>query len=187
MLDFDKVPYDANVIGFDVGTRRVGVALANRTIGAARPLAILPARPFPWERVAEWIEEWQPAYVVIGWPVPSHVNNPSNNQTSPAVQTDVETTVMRRARGLANVLDERFGLSSVFQDERLTSQAAADRRRDTSRSPRPRGSREHGPIDAEAAAIILDDHLRDAMGRGAKPQRIRSSLNPRGSLPSIDN
>lgn len=144
---------DANLLGFDVGTRRVGVALANVRIGTGRPLAVLPARPFPWDRVAQWLEEWQPAYAVIGWPAPESA--PDGREPAG------ESTVMRRARGLARELEERFGLSACFQDERLTSHAAHDRRHNGGRSP-------DGPIDAEAAAILLDDHLRTGHARATQ-------------------
>lgn len=155
----------ANLLGFDVGTRRVGVALANVRIGAGRPLAVVPARPFPWSRIAEWIDEWRPAYAVIGWPGPASTRPDATSAVDGPTDDTAETTVMRRARGLARALEDRFGLTSCFQDERLTSHAARVRRV-------ARGRRDDGPIDAEAAAILLDDHLRglvSAPGRNATP------------------
>ena len=44
MPDTPAQPRDISVLGFDFGTKRIGVAIGNTLTGTARPLALLPTR-----------------------------------------------------------------------------------------------------------------------------------------------
>jgi putative Holliday junction resolvase len=126
---------------FDFGTRRIGVAAANRRAQTATALATLPARDGvpEWHAVANLIREWQPAVLVVG--------EPRNADGSDSVMT-------QRARAFATWLSSRSGLPTEPIDERYTSTEAEDvlrgQRRDGLRRRRVRAP----DIDRMAALLM---------------------------------
>ena len=67
-MDSQNKP-DYQMIGLDVGQRRVGVAVANSQIRISHPVAIVDFKqPQPWERLQKLIDEAQPGVIVIGQP-----------------------------------------------------------------------------------------------------------------------
>ncbi|MGE4337939.1 MAG: Holliday junction resolvase RuvX [Pigmentiphaga sp.] len=125
---------EGTLLGFDFGTRRIGVALGNTITRQARPLEILASEPVAprFARIAALLAEWQPVVLVVGL----------------ALDTDGgEQEATRRCRRFANQLHGRFSLPVVLQDERrssLEAQALQSR---------------HAPDDALAAAVILQRYL----------------------------
>lgn len=125
------------LLGFDFGTRRIGIAVGQTLTNTANPLAILPAddgKP-DWARLGKLIEEWGPVALVVG--VPGHADG-SDNDLSP------------RARRFARRLHGRFARPVYTIDERLSSHAAAE----------ALGGQQQ-PLDDMAAARILQDWLSD--------------------------
>lgn len=119
-------------LGFDYGTRKLGVAVGNRLSGTVRPLATLPMRQHTlWPQIDGFVEAWGPAAMVVGLP------RQADGQMG---------QVGRRAEAFAARLGERYHLPVHLLDERLTSWAA-------SRAPDPAG------LDAVAASVILADWL----------------------------
>ena len=117
---------DELVLGFDFGTRRIGVALGNGITGSARPLAVIDSEPLAtrWAAIAALLQEWQPARCVVG--LPRHPDG-------------VEHEMTQRARRFGRQLEGRFGTKVAFVDERYSSvtlQAGHD-------------------SDADAAAVIV--------------------------------
>ena len=53
---------DGAVLGFDFGSRRIGVAIGNRLTGHARPLTTIDAvgTEARWKALGAVIDEWQP-------------------------------------------------------------------------------------------------------------------------------
>jgi putative Holliday junction resolvase len=125
------------VLGFDFGTRRIGVAIGETLLKTARPLttidAVDNARRF--DSISRLIEQWQPARLVVGLPL---------------ALDGAEHEMTARSRRFANQLHGRFRLPVELADERLSSAAAES-------GLRARGvkSTDKAAIDAEAAAIIL--------------------------------
>lgn len=101
----------ATVLGFDFGTRRVGVALGNTLTRSARPLSTIDEeRSEPrFAAIAALIAEWQPDLLVVG--VPVHADG------TPHAMTE-------RAQRFARQLHGRFGVEVALADERYTTQAA---------------------------------------------------------------
>ncbi|MCK6370989.1 MAG: Holliday junction resolvase RuvX [Gammaproteobacteria bacterium] len=132
---------------FDFGTRRIGVASANRQAQTTTALATLQARDgLPdWREIAQLIRDWQPEALVIGLP--------RNTDGS-------ESDMTARARAFGGWLAEHSGLGVQEIDERFTSTEAEallrDQRRDGSRSRRVRP----GDIDRMAAELIAQTWLR---------------------------
>ena len=56
---------DGVVLGFDFGTRRIGVAIGNRLTRHARPLTTIDAadNDARWKALSALIDEWQPVAV----------------------------------------------------------------------------------------------------------------------------
>src|SRR5690606_37428894 len=59
------------VLGFDVGARRIGVAVGNTVSGTARPIAMVAARDEgpDWDAVSALVREWRPDRLVVGEPL----------------------------------------------------------------------------------------------------------------------
>jgi putative Holliday junction resolvase len=123
--------HERSFLGFDYGTRRVGVACGNVLLRQASGLKTIAAEGrLRWDAVADLIAEWQPDALVVG--VPFHPDGAEHENT-------------RRARRFARQLQGRFGLPVHEVDERWTTTAA-----------RADGARD---VDAGAAALILTQYL----------------------------
>jgi putative Holliday junction resolvase len=125
-------------LGFDFGTRRIGVAVGQTVTGTATPVGTLTAvarRP-DWERIGALIRDWRPEGLVVGLPFN---------------MDDTEAEVAPRARRFARQLHGRFRLPVHLVDERLTS-LEAERRLAAE-------GRHAGDLDAEAAKLILETWL----------------------------
>src|SRR5690606_24221209 len=59
------------VLGFDFGTRQIGVAVGQTLTGNARPLKELRARDgIPdWDQIGALLKEWQPDALIVGLPL----------------------------------------------------------------------------------------------------------------------
>lgn len=135
------------VLAFDFGEKRVGVAVGDRGVGIAHPLATIAAadKQRRYAAIAALIVEWQPALLVVG--LPAHMDG-------------VEHTLSRLARKFAHELGTRFKLPVELVDERLSSAAA-----DISLSEAGIAARKRKPLlDQVAAQQILQGYL-DAASR----------------------
>ncbi len=99
------------ILGFDFGTRRIGVAIGNTLTDTARPLITLHGEKNDqrFAAIAALIEEWRPVALVVGLPC--------NEDGTPHELT-------RLCRRFANRLKGRFNLPTILVDERYTSAAA---------------------------------------------------------------
>ncbi|WP_417348232.1 Holliday junction resolvase RuvX [Ferrimonas sp.] len=135
------------ILGFDFGTKAIGVAIGQSITGTAQPLCGLKANDgIPnWDEVAKLFAEWQPSLVVVGLPL---------NMDG----TEQELTL--RARKFANRLHGRFGIKVVTQDERLTTTDAKAHLFER------RGFRglKKSAIDATSAALILEGYFESLYG-----------------------
>ena len=136
------------VLGVDLGQRRVGLAISDRSRTLARPLATIAVASAAEavERVAQTIarlsaEEDGLATVVVG--VPSRLDGSPTEQT-PKVAAFIEALRQKTA-----------GVTIATEDERLTSREAESRLAVRERDWRRRKQK----LDAAAAAIILQDYL----------------------------
>lgn len=129
---------DTVLLGFDYGTRRIGVAVGQTLTGAARPLTIVRARDGKpdWEAISRLIAEWQPTALVVGLPV--HMDGTEHERTA-------------RARRFGNQLAGRYNLPVHRVDERLTSYAAELELRAQGKGGEA--------LDAVAAQLILQSWL----------------------------
>ena len=133
------------IFGFDVGSRRSGVAIGNTFTGTARNLAVLgmdQGQP-EWARLDALRREWLPDTLVVGLPLTL------DGEEQPA---------SKRARRFAEALQQRYQLPVYLVDERHSSQEAAQRFAQARASGLRR--RNHAEqLDADAAAVILERWL----------------------------
>ncbi len=130
------------VLAFDFGTRRIGVAVGETTLGLAHPLATIAAdnEDDRLSAIATLVEEWQPALLVVG--LPTHADGTPHAMTA-------------RAQRFARLLEARFHLKVELVDERYTTEAATVALVDAGV-----GQRGHKPLrDQVAAQIILQAYL----------------------------
>jgi putative Holliday junction resolvase len=103
------------VLGFDFGTRRIGVAIANGITREARPLAVIDAvGDARWARIAALVTEWQPVRFVVG--IPRHPGGTPHEMTA-------------HCEKFARRLHGRYGRPVTTVDERYSS-AVVDGGRD---------------------------------------------------------
>jgi putative Holliday junction resolvase len=130
------------VLAFDFGEKRIGVAVGDRAVGIAHPLATIAAEDnrSRFAAIAALIEEWRPDAMVVG--VPSHDDGR-------------EHAVGRLARRFARRLEGRFGITTHLADERLSSHAAEASLREAGTARR----RIRRSLDAAAAQVILQAYF----------------------------
>jgi putative Holliday junction resolvase len=130
------------VLGFDVGSRRIGVAVGNTLSASARPVGVLDVfeQGPNWSVLDSWVREWAPETMVIGNPLTL------DGGIQPAQQ---------KAIAFARAVCNRYSKPISMIDERNSSIEAAQRFAQS----RARGeSKRHQAeqLDAWAAVIILE-------------------------------
>jgi putative Holliday junction resolvase len=132
-------------LGFDVGSRIIGVAVGNTITSSARAVATAQVRDgnIEWHVIDALQKAWLPDTFVVGLPL---------------TLDGAEQPASRGARRFATQLHERYGVPVVLVDERHSSQEAA-RRFAQARSVGLKRRRHADDIDAEAAAVILEHWL----------------------------
>lgn len=133
------------LLAFDYGRRRIGVAVGNTLTRQARALTTVDADDAgpDWARIADLLDEWRPARLVVGVPY---------NDGAPG------EAIAAEAQRFARRLQGRFGLPVDTVDERLSSAEAAGRLKAERRAGQ-RGKIAKKDIDSAAAAVILQDWL----------------------------
>lgn len=126
-----------NIVCLDVGEKRIGVAVADTSIRIAVPFETIEVDGSEIETIAKIVITERAHTLVIGYP---------RNQSGEA--TAQTRYVEEFAKGLSDIAD-----NIVFQDESLTS-VIAEQQLAAHKRPYTKGD-----IDAQAAAIILQDYL----------------------------
>lgn len=136
---------DGTVLGFDVGMRRIGVAVGNAMTGGARAVAVVDVRDAgpEWAQVERLLREWRPDGLIVG---------------DPLTLDGGDQPIRKVAQAFARELRQRTRLPVVMVDERNSSQEAAMRFAEE-RAEGKRKRRDAGLLDAVAAAVIVDRWL----------------------------
>ncbi len=116
-------------MGFDYGSKRIGVAIGQIITKTASPLAIVSVKnkQIDWASINALVKEWQPHEIVVGLP--------KHNDGSDSIMTVAVQRFCRKLHG-------RYHVPIHTIDERLSSAAAAEI--------------VSGQLDAVAAKIILE-------------------------------
>ena len=126
------------VLGLDVGSRRIGIAVSDLLGITAQGLETLERRNkrYDFECLARVIREYEIREIVVGLPLR---------------MSGAEGTQSEKMRLFAEEVHERFGLPVHLWDERLTSAEANRFLRETDLSIEKRGK----AVDRMAAILIL--------------------------------
>ncbi len=138
----DALRTDGTVLGFDVGARRIGVAVGSGFGLGARALAVIDVHDdrIDWPAIERLHREWRPTGLVVG---------------DPMTLDGGDQPIRIRARAFALALRDRFKLPVAMIDERNSSQEAAQRFA-SDRADGKRKRRDADLLDAVAAAVILE-------------------------------
>jgi len=134
-------------LGFDFGTRRIGVSAGDSLTNGARPIGVVAAYAGTpdWPPLERFIRDWAPRTLIVG--VPYNMDGSEGSLTAAAIQ-------------FAEELKQRFGLPVIPVDERLSSREAES----ILRSQRASGARlrrvRHDDVDSAAACVLLEQWLR---------------------------
>ena len=129
------------LIGFDFGSRRIGVAVGETTTRIASPLGAIEgeANDARFEAIGRIVDEWHPAGFVVG--------RPRHSDGS-------EHAVAKLAEKFGRRLEARYKVPVTYVDETLTSAEAESSLRQT----RTRAGSK-SDVDALAATLILQSYL----------------------------
>ncbi|HAK53205.1 MAG TPA: Holliday junction resolvase RuvX [Gammaproteobacteria bacterium] len=128
------------IMGFDYGTKKIGVAIGQRVTRTANPVAIVRAEngKLDWSHIERLVDEWRPQQFVVGLPLN---------------MDDSESEMSKLATRFSSQLQARFSITVHCMDERLSTFEA--RQNETGN----RNSRK-AEFDDAAAALILESWLR---------------------------
>ncbi|MEZ9199003.1 Holliday junction resolvase RuvX [Shewanella sp. 10N.286.54.B9] len=135
------------VLGFDYGTKSIGIAIGEGLTASARPLMSIKAIDgIPkWEEIGAIIDEWKPDVVVVGLPLN---------------MDGTEQEITQRAKKFANRLNGRFGVKIATQDERLTTADAKARLFEMGGYK----ALTKGQVDAMSAVLIIESYFENQYG-----------------------
>lgn len=136
---------DGIVLGFDVGARRIGVAIGSALGNGARALAVVDVieGAIDWAAVDRLDREWRPDGFVVG---------------DPMTLEGGDQPIRAAAQAFARELLARYGRPVAMMDERSSSIEAAQRFA-ADRAQGRRRRRDAEALDAMAAAVIVERWL----------------------------
>jgi putative Holliday junction resolvase len=139
------IRHDGTVLGFDVGSRRIGVAVGSALGLGARALTVVDvhAQGPDWALIDRLHGEWRPAGFIVG---------------DPMTLDGGDQPIRLFAHAFAAQLQARYALPVVLVDERASSMEAAQRFA-ADRAQGRRKRRDADALDAVAAAIIIERWL----------------------------
>ena len=133
---------EGNVLGFDFGQKRIGIAVGNNISKTARALTTIDSlsNNQKFEVIQKIIEEWQPVSIVVG--VPFNVDGSEHRITN-------------LSKKFAKQLEQKYSLPTHLIDERYTSIEASHEIKDKKIYLKKKKLL----IDQIAAKIILQSYL----------------------------
>jgi len=133
---------EGNIIGFDFGQRRIGVAIGNNVSKTAQALITIESATNnqKFEAIQKIMEEWMPVSIVVG--VPFNVDGSEHKVTN-------------LSKKFAKQLEEKYSLPTHLIDERYTSIEASHELKDKKIDVKKKKLL----IDQIAAKIILQSYL----------------------------
>lgn len=130
------------VLGFDYGTRRIGVATGQTITDSATPLTTLNSinqKP-DWSAIGQLIEQWKPDALIVG--LPTYLDGSRSEMTEKALK-------------FSRQLEGRYNLTVYTVNESLSSYEAEQEIQQHKKI----GQHNKQEIDKMAAAIIVQSWL----------------------------
>ena len=109
-----KLPSQAYIaLGFDFGSKKIGVASGQSLTGTASPIDIIKANNgIPnWDDIGKLVQQWQPQLIIVGLPLN---------------MDGTESDLSLRAKKFARRLAANYSCAVGLMDERLTSREARE-------------------------------------------------------------
>lgn len=128
------------ILGFDFGTKKIGVASGQTITQTASPLDIIPATNGEpdWQALDKLVSHWQPSAMVVGL----------------ALHEDMtDSTTSQHAKIFGQKLQQRYQIDVHYVCEHLTSFEARH-------FVKQKQKKKPSQVDAIAAAIILESWLK---------------------------
>lgn len=134
------------ILGFDFGTKYIGIAIGQTTTNTARPLICLKVknRKINWPDIDQLITSWKPTQLIVGIPVDMHGKQQ-------------HTTF--ECLDFFDSLQNRYNLPTHKVDERLSTWEAKKHLAVLQKSKL--SNRELHQINATAAAILVEQWLNE--------------------------
>ena len=137
------------LLGFDFGTRRIGVAVGQEITHTAKGLTTISNinHEPDWSAIDKLVKQWQPQLLVVG--MPHHLDD-RPHELVPLVQS------------FGDKLKTRYQLPVAWIDEKLSSTEAETRIAERARPKQRRHDK--AEIDKLAAELILQSWLNSNPG-----------------------
>lgn len=133
------------LLGLDVGDKRVGTAIIDKSTGRARAFKTFDRANYAAEKaIIELIAEHQVKTLIVGLPLGAQLQ---------------ETPQALKVKNFCRRLLKRVVIDIIYVDEYLTSEEAADKLGIRGKKM-AMTARRRGDIDSMSAAIILEKYLK---------------------------
>ncbi len=130
------------VMGLDIGTKRIGVALSDLLLITAQPFSTIPRNPEKnaLDMIKKIVDENQVEVIVAGLPLMM------NGDFGPQAQD---------CSDFAKKIEQKTNIDVILVDERLTSYEAEE----VLKVQNVKYTKDKGKVDMVAATIILQEYL----------------------------
>ena len=142
LAESNNIIYNGNILAFDFGEKKIGVAVGNSITKTARPLeTIRKIKKIERNQIIDrLLKEWGPSLLVVGLPLN---------------EDGTESRLTALAKTFAEKIQNRFKIDTVMVDERYTSVEAKLLIRESTKNI-TKGSQ---LTDHVAAKIILESYF----------------------------
>ena len=138
---------DSVLIGFDYGTKKMGVAIAQCITKTATPLSVLKIKNETpsWEQLDQIVSDYRPVLAIIGYP------GKINKQTS---------LLADKIEKFGSAIEKHYKMPTILFDETYSTTIARKELRDLRRDGNLSRRIKRGQVDSMAAKIILEQWLK---------------------------
>ena len=135
------------LIGFDYGTKKMGVAIAQCITKTATPLSVLKIKNETpsWEQLDQIVSDYRPVLAIIGYP------GKINKQTS---------LLADKIEKFGSAIEKHYKMPTILFDETYSTTIARKELRDLRRDGNLSRRIKRGQVDSMAAKIILEQWLK---------------------------
>ncbi|RLA08794.1 MAG: Holliday junction resolvase RuvX [Gammaproteobacteria bacterium] len=134
----------ATVIGFDYGTKRIGVAVGNTITKTAGPLTTIFNNPQTFDNIQKIIKAYNPGVLLVGLPL----------------KLDGNTQPMTKlSQKFAQQLEQHFKITPIMCDERLSSYQAENMLIEKRKTGLHKKKLKKTDIDKISAVVIVEQWL----------------------------
>jgi putative Holliday junction resolvase len=137
---------DSVLIGFDFGTKKTGVAIAQcitRTASTLKAVQMKQERP-NWNQLDQIINDYKPNFAVIG---------------SPGRTSQETSALTEKVENFASAIEKRYTMFTELFDESYTTRLATEELKNQRKTGILNKKIKKGQVDSMAAKILLEHWL----------------------------